>query len=184
MSPGDTTSVPIRVSAFGAPKSGHAVALALAGARRPTSAITFPASASTGASGDASFTLTASDPGHPRPNIDGQCYQINFGDSPLTPSTVWGTIVVLVFDAYTAPASPRWADVEPIFKMFAHLYPAMKAILDLSAHAVVSTPANIKRLIKVFSLSELDPAYMPVTRDLSPAKRKMILKWLAAGAPP
>jgi hypothetical protein len=36
----------------------------------------------------------------------------------------------------------------------------------------------------VFSLPEEDPNYMPVTRDLSPAKRALILRWLETAAEP
>jgi hypothetical protein len=182
LSPGDTTPVTIRVAQFGAPKNGHTVALALAGPRPPASALTFPATATT-SGGEVSFTLTAADPGHPRAHIDGQCYQVNFGDSPLTPSNIWGSFIVLVFDAFTAPKQPRWSHIEPIFKQYAHLYPAMKPILDLSSYSEVSQPANITKLTTVLSYSEHHARYTPVTRDLSPAKRKMILQWLAAGAP-
>src|SRR5216684_2218976 len=41
-----------------------------------------------------------------------------------------------------------------------------------------SVVANKARVQTVFSLPEDDPRYMPVTRDLSPAKRQMILNWL------
>jgi len=182
LSPGDTRNVVIRVSQFGAPKNGHTVAVAHATSRAPAAGLTFAATTTT-SGGDATVTLTAGNPGHPRTHLDGQCYQIMFGDSPLTPSNVWGTFVVLVFDGFTAPASPRWPDIEPMFKQYAHLYPSMKALMDLSQHAVVSTAPNIVRLQAVFNRGEQDARYMPVTRDLSPAKRAMILRWLAAGAP-
>ena len=183
VSPGDTFSLNVRVSQFGGPKATHTVALAHRDPGRPgASALSFPTTA-TASAGDATFRITASDPKSPRPNIDGQCFELVYGDSPLTPSNVWGTAVVLVFDAFTAPKSPTWADIEPIFKRYAHLFPSMKGIMDLSSHAVVADPANIARLIKVLNASEDSWSYMPVSRDLSPPKRAMILKWLAAGAP-
>jgi len=182
LSPGDTRNVVIRVSQFGAPKNGHTVAVAHAASRAPAAGLTFAATTTT-SGGDATVRLTAAKPNHPRPHLDGQCYQIAFGDSPLTPSNVWGTFVVLVFDAFTAPATPRWSHIEPMFRQYAHLYPGMKSIMDLSSHAVVSTAANIAKLQAVFNRGEQDARYMPVTRDLSAAKRAMIMKWLAAGAP-
>jgi hypothetical protein len=43
---------------------------------------------------------------------------------------------------------------------------------------VSSVVAHKAQLQDVFSRPETDPRYMPVTRDLSPAKRNMILSWL------
>ena len=37
---------------------------------------------------------------------------------------------------------------------------------------------NKDGLARVFNLPQDNPHYMPVTRDLSPAKRQMILAWL------
>jgi hypothetical protein len=52
----------------------------------------------------------------------------------------------------------------------------MKPIVDLGNYA--SVVANKAGLEMVFSLPQENPLYMPVTRDLSPAKRQMILNWL------
>ena len=40
-----------------------------------------------------------------------------------------------------------------------------------------SVVVNKSRIAMVFSVPEGDPRYMPVTRDLSPAKRQMIVDW-------
>jgi rubrerythrin len=58
----------------------------------------------------------------------------------------------------------------------------MRDILDLSDyHSVVQ---HRRALELVFGLPVEDPNYMPVTRDLSPARRAMLLKWLAEPDPP
>ena len=44
--------------------------------------------------------------------------------------------------------------------------------------------ANAGLLQLAFGLDQADPNAMPVTRDLSPAKRKAILAWLADPAHP
>jgi hypothetical protein len=84
---------------------------------------------------------------------------------------------VLLWTKYDIPPIPTWVDdVRPIFQQFADLYPVMKPIVDLSSYDdVVAKRAKIKY---VFNLPITNPGYMPVTRDLSDAKRLMILKWL------
>jgi hypothetical protein len=84
---------------------------------------------------------------------------------------------VLRFQSYTAPPSPTWqADVGPVLEAYARLYPGMKDKLDIGDEATVqgAAPALFGRM----SLPLVEPAYMPVTRDLSPAKIRMILQWL------
>jgi hypothetical protein len=191
LEPNKKQEVKIRVtSSFGGPVSGHSVKLAVAPtAVTPSTPLTIAsATNTTDSQGVASFTLNTGSPGRKRSGIDGICYAVDFGSgsgtTPLTPSDVRGRFGVLVFDEYTAPAKPKWADVKPIFEQYARLYPAMKAMkppLDLSNYAVVfANRAAIKAAMsQAFDAVE----YMPVTRDLSPAKQAMILKWLNDGAP-
>jgi hypothetical protein len=53
---------------------------------------------------------------------------------------------------------------------------ARRAFVDLGTYA--SVVAMKPQMKDVFTRPETDPRYMPVTRDLSPAKRNMILRWL------
>jgi hypothetical protein len=53
----------------------------------------------------------------------------------------------------------------------------MKPIVDLKSY--VSVCANVHILKLAFGLPVEDPNSMPVTRDLSDAKRKAILRWLS-----
>jgi hypothetical protein len=89
--------------------------------------------------------------------------------------------MIKVFSALTAPASPTWADVQPIFAEYANLYPSMKAMIDLSNQAMVK--AIQARVLATISMDEDHPGYMPVSRDLSRDKKNLIIKWIALGAP-
>ena len=52
------------------------------------------------------------------------------------------------------------------------------SILRLGEYEDVVKPHNIHLLVKAMSLDIEHPSYMPVTRDLSPSRVKMILEWL------
>lgn len=80
-------------------------------------------------------------------------------------------------ESFTRPYT--WVkDVGPIFTLYARIAPAMKKVLDLSSFKVVTSPKYLDLLNFTLRLDFYDPSYMPTTRDLSPAKRKMILEWL------
>lgn len=84
---------------------------------------------------------------------------------------------VLRFQDYTAPADPGWDNaVGPILQAYARLYPGMSQILDIGDETTVEQ--NAAAIAQRLSLLFLDPALMPVTRDLSPAKVAMIVQWL------
>jgi hypothetical protein len=138
----------------------------------PPGALTFPPMVTSDADGVARLTLTASDPGNPRGYIDGQVYAIAYTPDGLN------TISVLVFDAVPDDGEPQWwNDLQPVFEQYGNLYPVMWPIVDLRVYDQVAAKRDL--LTAVFSLSDHDPNYMPVTRDLSRAKRDRILAWLA-----
>ena len=148
----------------------------------PQSAFTFPGSVTTAHDGTATLTVAASDPGNPRQYIDGQVYGVNYGlgnvpppaGSTNNPSRI---ISALIWSNYIANPNPTWTtDVKPILTQYANLYPVMKQYVDLSDYN--SVVANAILIQQVLSLPMTDPLYMPVTRDLSPAKNAMILNWL------
>jgi hypothetical protein len=148
---------------------------------QPESALTFPGSITTGPDGTCDLTLTAGDPGNPREYIDGQVYGVIYGpaDDPPVPGTITNSSLILsalVHTGYEIPKVPTWADVQPIFQEYANLYPVMRPIVDLSNYESVYEMRH--RIKSVFSVPMTDPRYMPVTRDLSKAKREMILRWL------
>ena len=199
LNPGDHANATFHSTKFGRPVAHQQITLAydassMDGQRvqgpipgplcvgTPQSALTFPTSITTGPDGTAELALHAGDPGQPRSYVDGQVYGVTYAMGNTAPpyGSVGNpslTLNALVWSGYAAPKHPTWQhDVQPIFQQYANLYPVMKPIVDLSDyHSVVAKAAAIKR---VFSVPMTDPRYMPVTRDLSRARREMILKWL------
>ncbi len=158
----------------------------------PEDAVILPSSApTTGPDGRAELTVQTKAPNNPRKYLDGQVYLIQYGASgqPTTAYNQFDYIAVHVRDAFEVPAKPTWDDVRPILTQFGNLYPIMsRGMFDLADLAEVKRNVQLLRL--AFGLEIEDPNYMPVTRDLSDAKRQMIRNWLdglaaeSAGTPP
>jgi hypothetical protein len=151
----------------------------------PTTALTFDSPITTGPDGIASLTLTGADPGNPRGYIDGQIYAVRPvpagapADAVVNPSDF---ISVLLFSGWQPDDPITWnGSLQPIFLQFYTLYPVMARFLDLSDYQSVS--ANVLPLTLAFGLPIEDPNTMPVTRDLSAAKRAAILSWLQSPGP-
>ncbi len=78
---------------------------------------------------------------------------------------------------YTEPYT--WVDhIQPIFEQYYRLYPVMATILNMSNYTDVTLPYNVDLLRLALTQDFMAPGHMPVTRDLSPFKRKVILDWL------
>jgi hypothetical protein len=152
---------------------------------------TTPATVTTDGHGKATLTVTAGDPGNVRTfggdyGIDGQVYGLRpaFTDHALNTGPVNDSnfISFLVWSGF-APGTPvTWNDLEPTLRQYANLYPVMNRFLDLGSYDDVIANAGFLQL--AFGLKPDNPNVMPVTRDLSPAKRKAILSWLADPAHP
>lgn len=148
----------------------------------PESALTFPSSVTTDATtGAATITLQAGAPPNPRGYIDGQVYGIAYrwegSDDAVYGTPPCNILNPLVWNAYTWSDPPTWLNnVQPIFQQYANLYPIMKPIVDLSDYSSVKSRLNLLDI--VFNVPPSDPNYMPVTRDLSGPKRKMLQQWL------
>ncbi len=142
----------------------------------------------TGQNGVALLSLVTSEPGTPRYfnhgkdyGLDGQVYgiRIGFADTGTYsgPVNQWNFISVLLWSGFS-PAQPvTWTSVQPIFQQYANLYPVMARFLDMADYKQVV--ANASLLSLAFGLNPADPNSMPVTRDLSPAKRAAIQSFLA-----
>jgi hypothetical protein len=149
---------------------------------QPAHGVTFPDSVTTDAGGTAVLGLRASSIDRPRDYIDGQVYGIGYSVAGSNPAdggyfNPANFVSVVVWSDHRAPAEPAWKqDVQPILGQYAQVYPVMKNYVDLADYD--SVVANKDALETVFNLPQDNPRYMPVTRDLSPAKRQMILAWL------
>jgi hypothetical protein len=204
LSPGETADVQLYATQYGVLQDGAPISVSfdssmLQGSPTgdPPPIVGSPQSAVTGfdpstpliaGNGRAVLKLTAGNPDNPRIYIDGQIY----GVRPLPQAIVsnppgsfvnqFDYISLLVWNAYDVPDAPAWyPDMQPIFTQYGNLYPLMDKLIDLTSYDAVAANASI--LSFVFSLPESDPNSMPVTRDLSPAKRKAILHWLTTPGP-
>ncbi|HYC93421.1 MAG TPA: hypothetical protein VEO54_29715 [Thermoanaerobaculia bacterium] len=199
LSPGDTAEVELWATQYGELQDGARINVSFdptglqqsngPAVATPTTALTgFAASTPIVAKkGRATLKLTAHDPDNPRGYIDGQVYGVRpipqavVGNPPGSWVDPWDFISVLVFDAFEA-AEPTWfGEMQPIFTQYGNLYPLMDRLIDLTDYDAIA--ANVQVLSFVFALPITDPNSMPVTRDLSAAKRAAILKWLNTPGP-
>lgn len=135
-----------------------------------------PSPTVSGANGVATLTLRTSDPGNPRGYIDGQMYAVQYAVQGGI-ANPFNFVSVLLWNAVPPVDEPAWwPDLQPVFVQFGNLYPIMHPIVDLRTYDSVVAKRDLLRA--VFSLPVEHPNYMPVTRDLSGAKRKLILRWL------
>ena len=117
--------------------------------------------------------------------IDGQVYYFEYTVCPSSVCQPFETTyapVFLAFSDVTAQPPYNWVDhIEPILSQYAQLVPIMGRILNMGSYEEV---IHYKELM-ILSLTRPfeDAAYMPTTRDLSPAKRQMILEWLSYDVP-
>lgn len=120
----------------------------------------------------------------PSPYMDGQIYSLVYTlqetagwTSPTGQQHMLDNIFLHVRDGYEVNLNPSWNDVAPIFTQYGNLYPVMsKRLVDLSSEAAVI--AHAATIEMAFSLDMNDPNYMPVTRDLSPARQQTLLAYL------
>ena len=141
----------------------------------------------TGAGGTVDVQLTAGNPGNPRGAIDGVVERIQYAPrvadgfpdytgTGLNPAL--DVVVAHVRSAYQAPEVPDWTQhIRPILSQYARLYPIMREhLVDLA------DPDALRRwrqpLLLAMTRDITDPNFMPVTRDLSEAKRAAIVRWL------
>jgi hypothetical protein len=149
----------------------------------PPGAIDFPETIIADANGIAALPIVARDPGNPRDYIDGQVYGVRpvleetVAPGAVYPFHMWEFVSVLVFDAFQADEPPTWfGSLQPIFQQYANLYPIMRDFVDLADYESVCEMREM--MLLAFELDARSPNSMPVTRDLSTAKRAAILRWL------
>jgi hypothetical protein len=151
----------------------------------PTLAIQMAIAQELGRGQEGKCTVTLKGPqtmGTPRSYMDGQLYTIayNFSGPEQAVQQQFDCYAVLVFSTFAAPAQPTWDDVQPILQQYANLYPVMsKGLFDFSQQEIADANADI--LYFVFNNDNVDdPDYMPVTRDMSSSKRKMLVDYFDA----
>ena len=190
LNPGDQAEVRLFATRFGQPYAGTHILLNSdpgqlqadpAQIAIPANVVEYPSEVITGEDGVATILIRAHDPGNPRGYIDGQIKgirptlkEVAGGNYPVNQ---WNFISLLILDDFHADEPPTWwGSLQPIFQQYANLYPVMSRFLNLADY--VSVCENRELLLFAFGLEAENPNAMPVTRDLSAAKRKAILRWL------
>ncbi|MBB3121839.1 hypothetical protein [Pseudoduganella violacea] len=190
LNPDETVAAEMYATRYGQPLATTLVfgtQLGLMASSQPptinTGKLDYPEQLNTDANGRAQLRIhaPAAGPGNPRGYIDGQLYGIGWqmpAQPKDSPQNIWNFISLLAYDRVAAPAVPAWyPDIQPILQQYANLYPIMsRHLIDLADYDSVA--AHVRILDLAFSLPQSDPNHMPVTRDLSDAKRAMILRWL------
>jgi hypothetical protein len=137
--------------------------------------------------GKGTMRLQANKIENPRGYVDGQMYFVDYELQGVGPDPAVGiytpeVISIHLRSDFKEAAEPVWEEIQDIMTQFANLYPIMsKYLVNLKDPHQVMAKKDI--LTFAFSLDFRDPAYMPVSRDLSEAKRRTILKWLYQSKP-
>jgi hypothetical protein len=189
LNPGETFDTAFRASKFGKPYAAAQIDLTLGPAFPfdpssepptgiPPAALAVPASIACDAGGRGTAPISAVSPASPRGYVDGQVYRIDYQIHGIDPLNRSDFLSLLVWDDFV-PAEPLtwYGSTKSLFEQYSNLYPVMNGFFDMSSYEQVV--ANRLDIITRLSLPPTDARYMPVTRDLSDAKRKAMLRWLS-----
>ncbi|SOD89701.1 hypothetical protein [Spirosoma fluviale] len=124
----------------------------------------------------------------PRKYIDGQVYTLQYTLETYPNdyndfAMMRDIIAVHLRDQFDVPEPPTWEAIKSTLIQYSNLYPIMSKYL-----VNLSDPVDLKlkkaRLLFAFKQPITNTMHMPVTRDLSKAKREAIIKWLEYGELP
>jgi hypothetical protein len=155
------------------------------------------------AQGFAEIALTVvKDPGSRTPELDGQAYFVVVYDTAEPPPDPKAgppaqarMLSCLVWSDYRACTDPTWEEVRAIMAPYMKLYPYMHEAMDLThqptfdlftknppwsvGYGVPEKDGFGAGAIPFYMTRDFDdPRYMPVTRDLSPAKAETVLNYM------
>ncbi|MDW3196006.1 MAG: hypothetical protein R8G66_26785 [Cytophagales bacterium] len=163
------------------PKGPNSPISEVPGNNYPVDGLSFSASIEI-TNGSGILPITGNAIHNPRGYIDGQIYWIEYalrgvGEDPAIGPFNNEYITIHLYDYFKVPDEPIWSDIAEIMIQYGNLYPIMsKFIANLGDPEAVI--ARKELLHFAFGLELTDSMYMPVTRDLSAAKKETILKWL------
>lgn len=177
---GDKVTGMFHATRFGKPAAGINLWVGSAATMPP---LQNPKAVTTGADGRAEFWVSSDGPTVTQPYIDGQIVKFYYGFADTPGAGQEGAVFVRVFDRFDPPENPNWVrDIQPIFQRYANLFPAMGRVFDLGNYRHVLKYRTMLRSSLLLPVAS--PSHMPVTRDLTPGKRDMIVKWLDAAPLP
>lgn len=143
----------------------------------PQDGITFQTTIQTNSDGFGQLEITGNEINSPRVYVDGQVYTLDYDNSVDEPLGDGSNVVIHLRDYFEVPENPTWSDISAIMIQYANLYPIMsKYLVNLANPNDLIMKKDILKF--AFSRDIHDTMHMPVTRDLSDAKRTTILKWL------
>lgn len=183
LEPEETAGVKIFARRFGLPASGADLFLG-----RPAAAgLSVSEKVTTETNGSVNVDLVATDPGNPRGPLDGQVFPLAYsfkadaaGAPDRTGTGLGGldVIVIHVRDRFDIPDHVDFdTHIGPIMEQYDQLYPIMSAHLFRLADREMFLRYR-QPLLTAFRLPIDHPNHMPVSRDLSAPKTKMIVQWL------
>lgn len=181
---GDDKLVSFRASQWGKPLAGASIDLSLGApfeprSGTPTSALSFPATILSDVNGQAVAPIHGFDPGNPRGYIDGQVYRLDYALRGNSQRNLSDYLSVLLWNGFVPERPTTWyGSMKEIFVQYGNLYPVMSDYFDLTAYEEIC--ANRTSIIDRLSLPDTDARHMPVSRDLSAAKRATMIAWLSA----
>lgn len=151
----------------------------------PTGMLTFePSTTVQVRNGKATVTMRSADPGNPRGYVDGQVYFTTYNFYPEVadfhqdPNDIIST---QIYQQNPITGTPTWVNgIGHILRQYGMLYPIMGQFQLWTYEGVKENHDKIQR---VLGLNISQPLYMPVTRDLSAIRCKLILDWFNAGMP-
>lgn len=202
--PGTNTNLQMMVRQFGAPVTGAVPALTInvlasnwynderpfKNEIEPSTAVELTFEGELDANGLVGMQVAGTTPaplGTLRTFMDSKVFFAEISDSngdPIGDQAAEGyALSALLWNPYQPPSNPTWdADVGPILESYSRLYPGMKSIFDIGdKDTVLGSAAGVRERM---SLPFDDPGYMPVTRDLSPSKVAVVVRWLGEQTTP
>lgn len=150
----------------------------------PTGKLMFSSSSVEVQGGRATVTITGLDPGNPRRYLDGQVYFNTYNFSPEVPDFHLDPndlVSVQIYQQNPIEGYPTWVNgIGDILRQYGMLYPIMGQFQLWTYQGVVENREKIQR---VLGLDISQPLHMPVTRDLSAIRCRLIMDWFSAGMP-
>ncbi len=146
-----------------------------------------PVIITTDANGKALLSIKSLNPGNPRGYMDGQIYFLRYGFKEESIKRTYiqspdDLISLQVYEQDPVIEDVTWANfVQPVLAQYAKIYPVM-SFLDLSNKA--SVIANADAIRSKLTSSVESGEFMPVTRDMSATRLKLIVEWLNKVSPP
>jgi RimJ/RimL family protein N-acetyltransferase len=192
LTPGDVAEVDFFARQGNGPLPGKEISFIITDSdvnNRPRGGITFDALKVTDENGFARLKITANSPAPLPPRravLDSQLYYIGGpwqSDGNFFAQSGGGGLSVLVFNDFTCPPLLSWQDhVEPLLSAHARMFPGMMLHdIDLGSFTVVKKRSGEIKERLLLNIENV--LYIPVSRDMSPYKIAMIVKWINDGMP-